>query len=218
MKKRLSLTVCLILAFSSAVCASCKKGGSFRAEVLESVSDSAAAYVADNPRFARESASEGMVLLKNDNGALPLKPGARVAALGGALIGYYAGGGGSGYVTPPYTVTPLAGLRNAEGAGVVTLNREILNAVESGSAMTESAIAAAGNSDTALYFIGRQAGEGNDLAPSPGGYYLSATELTELRWLSKHFDKLVVVLNVGNAIDTSWLYDADISADGLLVM
>lgn len=50
-------------------------------------------------QIAKEAAKEGMVLLKNENQVLPLKPGTRVALFGKATFDYVKGGGGSGDVT-----------------------------------------------------------------------------------------------------------------------
>ncbi len=52
--------------------------------------------------LSRRAAREGMVLLKNECGALPLRKGCKVALFGKATIDYVKGGGGSGDVTVPY--------------------------------------------------------------------------------------------------------------------
>ncbi len=52
--------------------------------------------------LSREAATEGMVLLKNENNALPLKKGEKIALFGKATIEYIKGGGGSGDVHTPY--------------------------------------------------------------------------------------------------------------------
>lgn len=52
--------------------------------------------------LSRDAAREGMVLLKNENGALPLARGAKVALFGKGTFDYVKGGGGSGDVTVPY--------------------------------------------------------------------------------------------------------------------
>ncbi len=52
--------------------------------------------------LSRKAATEGMVLLKNENGALPLKKGEKIALFGKATIEYIKGGGGSGDVHTPY--------------------------------------------------------------------------------------------------------------------
>ena len=52
--------------------------------------------------LSRAAASEGMVLLKNENHVLPLERGAKVALFGKGTADYVKGGGGSGDVTVPY--------------------------------------------------------------------------------------------------------------------
>lgn len=52
--------------------------------------------------LSKEAAKEGMVLLKNNNGCLPLKRGTRVALFGKGTFDYVKGGGGSGDVTVSY--------------------------------------------------------------------------------------------------------------------
>jgi len=69
----------------------------------------------------RATAAAGCVLARNAGGALPLDAGAlgRVAVLGpNAAVGRTLGGG-SATVFPPYTVSPLAGLRAALGDDAV---------------------------------------------------------------------------------------------------
>ena len=74
----------------------------------------------NNPDFkahaaiTRQSAAEGIVLLKN-NGALPWKSGAikTVALFGENSYDFLSGGTGSGCVHPPYVVDMLQGLQNA---------------------------------------------------------------------------------------------------------
>ena len=45
--------------------------------------------------LSRKAAGEGTVLLKNENGLLPLKKGTKVALFGKATIEYIKGGGGT---------------------------------------------------------------------------------------------------------------------------
>ena len=53
-------------------------------------------------QLSRKAATEGMVLLKNKNKALPLNKGEKIALFGKATIEYIKGGGGSGDVHTPY--------------------------------------------------------------------------------------------------------------------
>ncbi len=53
-------------------------------------------------RLSLDAAREGMVLLKNADGILPLRRGAKVALFGKGTFDYVKGGGGSGDVTVPF--------------------------------------------------------------------------------------------------------------------
>ena len=70
--------------------------------------------------LARTIAAAGMVLLKNENGVLPLSDSVRNIVVVGlaADVTPYCCGAGSGGLIPPYVITPLAGVRERAGAGV----------------------------------------------------------------------------------------------------
>lgn len=57
---------------------------------------------AEHALVSKQAASEGMVLLKNENGALPLKKGEKIALFGKCSVAIYEGGGGSGEIHAPY--------------------------------------------------------------------------------------------------------------------
>lgn len=61
--------------------------------------------------LSKEAAKEGMVLLKNEKGTLPLKKGSKVALFGKATVDYVKGGGGSGEVTTAYSRSLYDGLQ-----------------------------------------------------------------------------------------------------------
>ena len=61
--------------------------------------------------LSRKAAEEGIVLLKNDGGILPLPDGAKIAVFGIAQIDYIKGGGGSGVVHSAYTRNIYEGLK-----------------------------------------------------------------------------------------------------------
>lgn len=66
--------------------------------------------------------------------------------------------------------------------------------------------------DTAIYVLSRQAGEGKDRRVEMGDYLLSDVEEDSLRLLSRHYRKLILVLNCGGAIDLSILDEIRIDA------
>ena len=69
----------------------------------------------EHAALSRRAAREGMVLLKNEEGALPLRRGCRVALFGKATADYVKGGGGSGDVTVPYVRNLYDGLAEILG-------------------------------------------------------------------------------------------------------
>ncbi|MFI8834384.1 beta-glucosidase H [Streptomyces afghaniensis] len=69
--------------------------------------------------LAREIARRSFVLVRNENGALPLKPG-RIALIGAAARDARVLGGGSATVFPARTVSPLDGLTAALPDGSLT--------------------------------------------------------------------------------------------------
>ncbi len=56
--------------------------------------------------------------------------------------------------------------------------------------------------DTALFVLSRNSGEGKDRKAEPGDYELSEAEVRNIRLLAEKYEKLIVVLNVGGVIDT----------------
>lgn len=66
--------------------------------------------------------------------------------------------------------------------------------------------------DTAIYVLSRQAGEGCDRRVEKGDYLLSDVEREGLRVLSEHYNKLILVLNCGGIIDLSVLEEMRVDA------
>lgn len=66
----------------------------------------------ENRIIARQAATDGMVLLKND-GVLPLKKGERVALFGGGAVNTIKGGNGSGDVNERETISIYQGFLDA---------------------------------------------------------------------------------------------------------
>ena len=77
------------------------------------------AYEIHNRQIARTAATEGMVLLKNENDVLPIPKGTAIALYGAGAAHTIKGGTGSGDVNSRNTVSILEGLTNA-GYRIVT--------------------------------------------------------------------------------------------------
>lgn len=174
---------------------------------------------------ARQTVAEGCVLLKNDNGALPLEKGCRVSVFGRIQSHYYKSGTGSGgMVNVSRVVSILDGLREDKD---VTVNEELVsvykkwenenpfdNGIGWGSEPwsqkempldDETTAAAAAVSDTAVVIIGRTAGEDMDSKNEEGGYLLTSLEKQMLEKVRKAFGRMIVVLNVGSIIDMGFV-------------
>ena len=95
---------------------------------------------------SEQVAEDGTVLLKNDGGTLPLPAGhaGTVAVIGpAASAAPTPTGGGSAYVTAPFSVTPLQGLQAAAGPGTNVVYQPGLPTDTSLPAIPSSALAPA---------------------------------------------------------------------------
>jgi len=104
--------------------------------------------------FARTAAEAGTVLLKNTGTQLPLDATKlhSIAVIGPFAGAAYTGGGGSSFVQPLYTVSPVAGIQHRTAATVT---------VNDGSNLSTAANAARG-ADVAVVMVGDKETEGTD--------------------------------------------------------
>lgn len=177
--------------------------------------------------IARQSAAEGMVLLKNQN-TLPLINIKNIALIGVTSYDFIAGGTGSGDVNEAYTISLEEGLKNS-GYEINEMARSAYEAHKQANSeafvkpegmkamftpytppeLTYSAEfleQCASNSDIAIITIGRNSGEGGDRVEK-NDFLLSKEELGIIEMTCKAFHakdkKVVVVLNIGGVIETS---------------
>ncbi|MGL5600946.1 MAG: beta-glucosidase family protein [Silvania sp.] len=176
--------------------------------------------------LARQAAAESMVLLKNENQALPLAPRQKLASFGVSQIETIKGGTGSGQVNNETTIMLAEGLQQQYSVdeSLTAFYRDYYanNKVEhpgfiaaigtyftcDDPAIDLSVIAsAAQNNDAAIITIGRIAGEAIDRTNTRGDYLLTENELTMIQNTSDAFHavgkKVVVVLNVSAIVDTT---------------
>lgn len=179
----------------------------------------------------RRAGSEGIVLLKNDGNTLPLNTGTKVSVFGRIQTHYIKSGTGSGgLVNVSYVVSIPEGLT----AAGLKLNEQLMETyrlweqehpfdVGGGWAkepwaqvempLTDEIVQqAASTTNAAIVIIGRTAGEEKDNSNVEESYLLSQTERDMLRQVTHHFEKVIVILNVGNIIDMKWVAEYNPSA------
>ncbi len=184
-------------------------------------------------QIVREAAAEGFVLLKNDNGALPMADSSSVAMFGISSYKLVAGGTGSGDVNKAYVVNLDEGLADdglvldaaTDAAYRAHADKEIArtDAINAGrkwyiprerpqelptAQSLKLAQAAAKTADQAVVTISRNSGEGTD-RHIHDDFLLTADETELIKNVTEAFhaqDKNVtVILNIAGVVETaSW--------------
>src|SRR5699024_10166733 len=191
-------------------------------------------YELDMERYAhlaRVAAAESCVLLRNEKQALPIKKGENIAVFGRCAFHYYKSGLGSGgLVNTNYVVSILDALNDSkdyhvnqevqtiyedwikthpydegEGWGTTPWSQEEMP-------LTKEVMEVAKSSDVAVIVIGRRAGEDQDNKKEEGSYYLTKVERSMIEQVCQNFERSIVLLNVGNIIDMSWVEEYGPSA------
>ncbi|MCI1681707.1 MAG: glycoside hydrolase family 3 C-terminal domain-containing protein [Bacteroides sp.] len=187
--------------------------------------------------IARESAAEGMVLLKNDGAVLPLIRRS-IALFGMTSYNFISGGTGSGDVNEAYTVSLKDGLMNAgfvNDLAVDTLykeqmkiqNDEFTKTIDSNNPWAKFIHVqykdflpsvdilkkVAEEAEVGILTIGRNSGEFRD-RKIPNDFDLSDIEKHLISLVCRAFHavgkKVVVILNIGGVIETSsWKEEPD---------
>lgn len=175
-------------------------------------------------QLSRRAAGEGTVLLKNNNNLLPFNKGVKLAVFGKAQFDYVKGGGGSGEVYSSYIKNIYDGLSektvsvydNLSMYYKIYVENEYANGGELGridecEIPAELLKGAKEFTDTAIITISRFSGEDWDRKDdSTDSYFnLSDTERKMVDTVCENFAHVVVLLNTGAMIDTSWFADND---------
>ncbi|WP_259068611.1 beta-glucosidase family protein [Mucilaginibacter sp. X4EP1] len=188
-------------------------------------------------QISRNAATQGMVLLKNQNNALPLgTSGQSIALFGNNGYELIAGGTGSGDVNKAYKVSLAQGLTNAgyvvakdlQGNYTAYLGdyhtknppktffQEFMHPTPPApeyAADKDLITKEAAATDLAIIAIGRNAGEGRDRKVEDD-YELSSAEIQTIKNVTDAYHaqhkKVVIVLNIGGVINVMpWRDEAD---------
>ena len=173
---------------------------------------------------AAETVSEGIVMLKNDNNALPLPENEIISVFGRIQLHYYKSGTGSGGRVNVSKVTSIIDGLIESG---VKLNTELLDIYRSWDEKNpfnlgkgwgneswsqaemplddEIVRNAAQKGNIAVVIIGRTAGEEMDARLEEGSFLLTETELDMLKKVRSEFEKVIVLLNTGGLVDMSFV-------------
>ena len=188
------------------------------------------------PELIRQAGAEGIVMLKND-GVLPYKAGSEVAVFGRVQIDYFATGYGSGGdVRKPYIVNLIDGLKNSNELKVneylENIYREWVKNNPAGHGfwahwprshpemkLTDEIVElAAKSASEAIVVLGRSAGEDRENALEAGSYYITDDELNMLKAISKSFDSITLLLNIGSVMDLSFIDEFSDKIKAILIV
>lgn len=174
--------------------------------------------------------AEGIVMLKNDREALPISKKTEIAVFGRIQLDYYKSGTGSGGMV---NVSKVVGITDGLIEAGAKINTKLLdvyknwvndNPFDLGEGwggepwsqeempLTDDIVSqAAQTSKAAIVIIGRTAGEEKDNSCTEGSYLLTKGEHEMLAAVRAHFERMIVLLNVGSIIDMSFVdkYDPE---------
>lgn len=180
--------------------------------------------------LSRQVAQESIVMLEN-NGTLPLDSGSKITLISAGQFKLSGSGSGGSRASDEATITPAEGIEansdlvfvrevkdeekqggmgspaEATEAETVELKKDFTEFISS----EEKAKEYAQDSDTAVIWISRSPGEGNDRYAVKGDWYLSDEEEKALEYSTKYFENVIVFLNLPN-IDMEWVEKYDVDA------
>ena len=161
---------------------------------------------------ALEAAREGMVLLRNEHGALPLEAGATLNCLGRAQHLWHSSATGASRINPRWSPSFHQAVREHSRFEINGELSAFFRAPRAGVPDAAMLARAREKCDAALVFIERHSGEMLDNRPVPGEYYLTEGELALLRAARSAFSRVIVILNTGYPIGMSWLREIPVDA------
>lgn len=188
-------------------------------------------YETKNRKVARKAAAEGMVLLKNENNLLPIGKDKGIALYGAGAVVTIKGGMGSGDVNARETISIYEGLINA-GYKITTeqwINNyekiyheerlkwrqeiwdkeDIFHRFFKAYSSTPFQIPAGEmpdqtDTDTAVFVLSRNAGEGKDRVCKKGDYFITENEEAILAKICEIYPHVLLALNITGIMDLNF--------------
>ena len=183
-------------------------------------------------QFARQAAADGMVLLKNDNNALPISKNKEIALFGICAYRCFRLGWGSGDMMAQIISQINEGLKSVGYNINAEIESTYMNYVKElpdqrlmsrswgewtwrqdelklNDALLE---AAAKKSDVAVITLGRNSGEGFDLSDEEGYFRLHNDEINLVKSVSKCFKQTILLLNTCGPLDLREIDNCNIDA------
>ena len=153
--------------------------------------------------LARKAAEESVVLLKNSNNILPLKPGTKVAVIGDFAKTPRYQGAGSSLVNPTRQPESILDVISDSGLVMTAYEQGYIRNRKPNAALAKSAVEAAKNADVVLVFAGL-----DEISESEG---LDRTHMHMPQAQNELIDavtavntNVVVVLSAGSSIEMPW--------------
>ena len=200
-----------------------------------SKTDAVQEYETENRALARRAGSDGIVLLRNEGGLLPLTKGSSVALYGAGAVATVKGGTGSGDVNSRKTVSIWQGLKDAgfritseawlrgyqkeHDAAREAWRDEILRKAKGADffavySATPFAIPVGtipeakeegDDASVAVFVLSRISGEGKDRSSLAGDFKLTKDEVAFFYKVCSLYDHVVLALNTGGLVDLGFL-------------
>ena len=153
--------------------------------------------------LARKAAEESVVLLKNKDSILPLKPGTKVAVIGDFAKTPRYQGAGSSLVNPTKQPEAILDVIGESGLVMTAYEQGYIRNRKSNAALVRAAVEAAKNADVVLVFAGL-----DEISESEG---LDRTHMHMPQAQNELIDEItavnsnvVVVLSAGSSIEMPW--------------
>lgn len=162
-----------------------------------------AEYAGRHHKLAGKAADQSMVLLKNEQALLPLKPGCRVAVIGDFVLQPRYQGAGSSLVNP-FILETAAQEAVEQEIDIIGVSRGYRRQDVPDQRLEQEALRLAEKSDVVILFLGlteASEAEGKDRAHMR----IPDNQVRLLQQISRVNPQIAVVLSAGSAVEMPWI-------------